>query len=71
MADNEEHELGYFDLNSKIRLIISTVEWRSNQYIDIREHYIEDDRWRPRKKGVRFNSKILPELIKLLKKECK
>lgn len=43
---------------------VSLKEYQGRQYIDVREHFIADDRqWHPTKKGVMLLPELLPKVI--------
>ena len=55
--------------NKDTRFILTTSEWRSNKYVDLREYYLtaeEPREWLPTKKGIRFRDSLLPEIVSLL-----
>lgn len=66
----EFKELGYVEKSPKARLKLTTSEWRGEEYVDIREFYTREgsEEWLPTRKGIRFNKKLLGEIIELLKK---
>ncbi len=62
---------GFVEKNKDTRFILTTSEWRGNEYVDLREYYqtAEEPReWLPTKKGVRFRKDLLDQVMKLLEK---
>ena len=68
--NNNQKILGEFEKNSSEIVRISTVEYQSNQYLDVRiwilgDHGSKENRL-PTKKGIRIHSELLPDLIQAL-----
>lgn len=68
--DNNQKILGEFEKNSVEVVRISSVEYHSNQYLDVRIWIVGDQGSKenrlPTKKGIRIHSELLPDLIQAL-----
>ncbi len=49
--------------NSETNIMFSTTEYRSNQYVDVREHVESDTYTGFTRKGIRFHSDLLEQFI--------
>ena len=60
--------IGEIQKNQKEKIIVGTNEFKGHKYIDLRVHF-EDEKsgeYRPTKKGIAVNPKILPEVIEMM-----
>ena len=60
--------IGEIQKNQKEKIIVSTNEYKGHKYIDLRVHY-EDEatkEYKPTKKGIAVNPKILPEVVEMM-----
>ena len=68
-----ERLIGEVTKNSKEKIIASINEFKGNTFVDLRVHY-EDDisgEYKPTKKGIALSSKVIPEILELLKERKK
>lgn len=68
--DNNQRILSEFEKNSSEVVRISSIEYQSNKYVDLRiwilgDHGSKESRL-PTKKGIRIHSELLPDLIQAL-----
>jgi hypothetical protein len=60
--------IGEIQKNQKEKIIVGTNEFKGHKYIDLRVHF-EDEKtgeYKPTKKGIAVNPKILPEVIEMM-----
>ena len=62
--------IGEIQKNQKEKIIVSTNEYKGHQYIDLRVHYEDEStkEYKPSKKGIAVNPKILPEVVEMMVK---
>ena len=62
--------IGEIQKNQKEKIIVSTNEYKGHKYIDLRVHYEDETsgEYKPTKKGIAVNPKILDEVIEMMLK---
>ena len=60
--------IGEIQKNQKEKIIVSTNEFKGNKYVDLRVHYEDETSgdYKPTKKGIAVNPKILDEVIEMM-----
>ncbi len=60
--------IGEIQKNQKEKIIVSTNEYQGFKYIDLRVHYEDETsgEYKPTKKGIAVNPKILDEVIEMM-----
>ena len=60
--------IGEIQKNQKEKIIVSTNEYQGHKYIDLRVHYEDETsgEYKPTKKGIAVNPKILDEVIEMM-----
>tara|TARA_B100000131_G_scaffold266361_1_gene264262 strand:- start:214 stop:426 length:213 start_codon:yes stop_codon:yes gene_type:complete len=60
--------IGEIQKNQKEKIIVSTNEYKGHKYIDLRVHYEDETsgEYKPTKKGIAVNPKILDEVIEMM-----
>jgi hypothetical protein len=59
--------IGEIQKNQKEKIIISTNEYKGHKYVDLRVHYEDESgEYKPSKKGIAVNPKILPEVVEMM-----
>ena len=60
--------IGEIQKNQKEKIIVSTNEYKGHKYIDLRVHYEDETSgdYKPTKKGIAVNPKILDEVIEMM-----
>ena len=60
--------IGEIQKNQKEKIIVSTNEFKGHKYIDLRVHYEDETsgEYKPTKKGIAVNPKILPQVIEMM-----
>ena len=71
----DEKEIARIERGYGRNIVIKTTVWKDVLYVDIREYYTdkESDELKPTKKGIRFSSDMLEEILEALnkvKEEC-
>ena len=64
--------IGEIQKNQKEKIIVSTNEYQGHKYVDLRVHYEDETsgEYKPTKKGIAINPKILPEVVELIIQGC-
>ena len=62
--------IGEIQKNQKEKIIVSTNEYKGHKYIDLRVHYEDETsgEYKPTKKGIAVNPKILDEVVGMMLK---
>ena len=60
--------IGEIQKNQKEKIIVSTNEYQGHKFIDLRVHYEDETsgEYKPTKKGIAVNPKILDEVIEMM-----
>ena len=60
--------IGEIQKNQKEKIIVGTNEFKGHKYIDLRVHYEDETsgEYKPTKKGIAVNPKILPQVIEMM-----
>ena len=60
--------IGEIQKNQKEKIIVGTNEFKGHKYIDLRVHYDDETsgEYKPTKKGIAVNPKILPQVIEMM-----
>ena len=60
--------IGEIQKNQKEKIIVGTNEFKGHKYIDLRVHYGDETsgEYKPTKKGIAVNPKILPQVIEMM-----
>ena len=60
--------IGEIQKNQKEKIIVSTNEYQGHKFIDLRVHYEDETTgdYKPTKKGIAVNPKILDEVIEMM-----
>lgn len=60
--------IGEIQKNQKEKIIVSTNEYQGHKFIDLRVHYEDETSgdYKPTKKGIAVNPKILDEVIEMM-----
>ena len=60
--------IGEIQKNQKEKIIVSVDEYKGNTFIDLRVHYEDETsgEYKPTKKGIAVNPKILDEVIEMM-----
>lgn len=60
----EDREIISIDKGADKAIKIKLTYWKDSPYIDIREYYLgEEDEYMPTKKGIRFSSDMIVDII--------
>tara|TARA_Y100000310_G_scaffold339536_1_gene432507 strand:- start:150 stop:365 length:216 start_codon:yes stop_codon:yes gene_type:complete len=65
--------IGEIQKNQKEKIIVSTNEYKGHKYVDLRVHYEDEStkEYKPTKKGIAVNPKILPEVVEMMVRAAK
>ena len=65
--------IGEIQKNQKEKIIVSTNEYKGHKYVDLRVHYEDEStkEYKPTKKGIGVNPKILPEVVEMMVRAAK
>tara|TARA_Y100001973_G_C4966814_1_gene217616 strand:- start:47 stop:262 length:216 start_codon:yes stop_codon:yes gene_type:complete len=60
--------IGEIQKNSREKIIASINEFKGNTFVDLRVHYEDETsgEYKPTKKGIAVNPKILPQVVEMM-----